>query len=241
MHQKGKKHFTLVELLVVISIIAILAALLLPALSKAREKAQEVNCISNLKGIGAAFFVYADDNGGYMPLNNVSESSSLPHPKTQWLGLLIRGGYLANNKGASCPSVFPYGKLNLRSAGDMDNYQTYGANIGPYSGGGSLCYKSAGTTPLSGLWHGSIRKLPPTQFPLLADTIQHDSAGKFVMQNHYFYYPAYSFGSSTTHGRVHTRHGNRCSVTAADGHVLSASYGYLIDKMGFSENGIYRF
>jgi prepilin-type N-terminal cleavage/methylation domain-containing protein/prepilin-type processing-associated H-X9-DG protein len=64
---KKQKAFTLVEVLVVISIISLLMAILMPALSEARKQAQKVVCASNLRNIGFGFEIYVDNNEGWLP------------------------------------------------------------------------------------------------------------------------------------------------------------------------------
>jgi len=111
----NKTGFTLIELLVVIAVIAILAALLLPALARAKQKGQQTVCLSNLKQIGLTFAMYLNDNRGRFP-DRRDLKTSLPggyRPWTSWPPSDPRGGWAPvalQDEGAkssiwSCPAA----------------------------------------------------------------------------------------------------------------------------------------
>ena len=95
--RRKNRRFTLIELLIVIAIISVLAAMLLPALNKAREKAQTITCANNLKQVGAGCLLYLNDYKR-LPTRGYNQNPADPY----WDGLLVNGKYITG-KVILCP------------------------------------------------------------------------------------------------------------------------------------------
>lgn len=113
-HRKASgQAFTLIELLVVIAVIAILMALLIPAVSSAKQKARKIKCSGNVRQIGMAFLMFADDHGQQLPPFNSGgpyKDPVTPHNQTNWWYRIIsEQGYITsvtNKNGVwRCPNV----------------------------------------------------------------------------------------------------------------------------------------
>lgn len=199
--------FTLIELLIVIAIIAILAALLLPALNSARERARGVACISNLKQVGMSCRMYADQNKDILAVQFVTGDG---YDNYYW-GVEIFGSRKAIPKNAFCPS-FP----SVISESDA-LAKTYGIRINNLLG--DRVDKAHGNPVVSGgLDHNNplsihfAKMREPSLFPILFDSINCDTG-----------LPSWSFHGPGKCG-IHFRHGNKANAWFADGHAAGTDF-----------------
>ncbi len=189
-----KNHsFTLIELLVVIAIIAILAAMLLPALSAARERAKASTCTSQLKQCGTALVMYGGDNHNFLPQ---------PYDNTSfWAELLTTGEYFPKTQTGgqmvyACPNP---GQVKLAS----DYSRTYGM-ASRYNNSGLIGTGRAGI-----VLGGPVED--PADWPLLADSVNNsDTKGD----------QAYAINADWKYN-VALRHSKHANFLFLDGHVDS--------------------
>ncbi len=134
--QRGRAGFTLIELLVVIAIIAILAAMLLPALAKAKERANRASCLSNVRQIGIGASLYAQDYNDLLPKSNIKGSDHVegehyarylwegnPNTKvTPNIGEFHNVGHLYANKYAGDGGILYCPSFNSKESPMSKNY-----------------------------------------------------------------------------------------------------------------------
>jgi len=190
---KHLKGFTLIELLVVIAIIALLAAILFPAFTNAKEKAKQNTCVSNLKQLGMATMLYAQDYDGFM------QGSSMKAGKL-WFQVLCPA-YAPNAQALLCPSYPPYPTdVNIKSF----NVQSYGM---AYTYDRSIDI-GEGKTPYCPFKFAA----GPSNFLLYTDSMS------TVNKQQYYY-----FAEAGKNMRIHLRHNGKAVGVFADGSVRTVS------------------
>lgn len=212
--------FTLIELLIVISIIMILSSLLLPSLSKSRDIAKRTLCAGNQKQCGLALFSYAEDFTGYVPPYDISDWG-YPTATNNWGNLLIYGDYL---KGKLIGSQL-YGPTVLRCPSLPVDENLSSSDMRTY---GLISTHSSTLTPA-------------TRFVKLYD-IQNSSRQIWIADSYYdekqYYFFAGGFGyyekNYSILRLVHCRHGEKANCWFADGHVSACSPRTLMELTGMN-------
>jgi len=180
-----KQAFTLIELLVVIAIIGILAAMLLPALNKARQRGYTAACISNLKQWGLAISMYTDDYDGTYYVNSAGNgfadvAAGIGSPYLQYLSASLA----QKNERLRMMRIDPFGKASSIASYTMVEPR---AVWGSGGFGGPPSYKdiSSGSYPSNpfkdsnGDWWPSIKSLPgPANYIILMDGGNGATCGK---------------------------------------------------------------
>ena len=213
-------RFTLIELLIVISIIAILAAMLLPALNKAREKARAIQCTGNLKQIGTSFGLYTTDYNDCYPAL-ISGSSAWAEPKTTWIGAV--GQYMGIKNGINAsgwPSLKKSGPFACPTlAAYMTGGETFAADVVHYGYNCDLFGRTNYEVP-NPYW-GTQRV---AGIPVKAGTLKAASGtvmtadSRFSNSENGNRQGHYSFADATF-ARLALRHSKRANVAYADLHA----------------------